>query len=144
MVNVYIDLEYTHGNHYMSDIIEMAATGEDSGWTFHKYINVNYKLPLNVTKLTGITDEKLSECAVSFKESFTELIEFVRQEQRGSDAPLTAIAHGGTRCDFPIILANCMKSDIDYDFLRECEFIDSVEVFKSNGCPKPGYAMCDE
>ena len=32
----------------MSDIIEMAAIGEDSGWTFHKYINVNYKLPLGV------------------------------------------------------------------------------------------------
>ena len=59
MMKVYIDFEYTHGNYYMSDIIEMAAIGEDSGWTFHKYINVNYKLPLNVTKLTEITDEKL-------------------------------------------------------------------------------------
>ena len=68
-----------------------------------------------------------------------ELIEFVRQEQRDSDTSLTVIAHGGTGCDFPIILANCMKSDIDYDFLRECEFIDSVEVFKSNGCPTPGF-----
>ena len=86
-----------------------------------------------------ITDEKPSECGVSFKESFTELIEFVRQEQRGSDTPVTVIAHGGTRCDFPIILAVCMKSDIDYDFLREYEFIDSVEVFKSNGCPTPGF-----
>ena len=104
MVKVYIDLEYTHGNYYMSDIIEMGAIGEESGWTFHKNIKVNYKLPLNVTKLTGITDEKPSECGVSFKESFTELIEFVRQEQRGNDTPLTVIAHDGTRCDCPIIL----------------------------------------
>ena len=80
MMKVYIDLEYTHGNYYMSDIIEMAAIGEDSGWTFHKYIKVTYKLPLNVMKLTGITDEKLSECGVSFKESFTELIKFEHQE----------------------------------------------------------------
>ena len=39
------------------------------------------------------------------------------------------ISHGGT---------HCMKKDIGYDFLCECTFIDSAQVFKNNGYSKPG------
>ena len=138
MVVVYIDLEYTNGNFYLGDVIEIAATGGESGWIFRKYINIGYKLSPLINGLTGITDEKLHPSGVSFNEAFEGLSSFIRQEQRGSNTELTLISHGGTHGEFSILLANCMKKDIDYDFLRECIFIDSAEAFKNNGYSKPG------
>ena len=51
---------------------------------------------------------------------------------------MTIILHGGMRGDFPILLTNCMKNDIEYNFLRDCIFIDSVKAFKNSGYHKLG------
>ena len=74
----------------------------------------------------------------SFTSAFKGLASFIRQEQGSSSTDLTIISHGGMRGDSPILLTNCMNNDIEYNFLRECIFIDSVKAFKNSGYHKPG------
>ena len=140
MVLIYIDLEYTNGNFYLGDVVEIAPIGGggESGWIFHAYINIGYKLPPIIRSLTGITDEKLEISGESFTSAFKGLASFIRQEQGSNSTGLTIISHGGMRENFPILLRNCMKNDIEYDFLRECIFIDIVKAFKNSGYHKPG------
>ena len=51
---------------------------------------------------------------------------------------MTVISHGEMRGDFPILLTNCIKNDIEYNYLRECIFIDNIKAFKNSGYHKPG------
>ena len=67
MVVVYIDLEYTNSNSYLGDVVEIAAIGGKSGWIFHKYINIGYKLP--PVRAKPASTKRLMDCPVSYDKS---------------------------------------------------------------------------
>ena len=50
MGKFYLDMEFTNGNYYLSDILEIALIAEESVNAFHSYVS----LPKRVHKLTGI------------------------------------------------------------------------------------------
>ena len=131
----YIDTEFTNGNFYLGDIFEIACLSEDSGYIFHSYINIGYKIPNYVKRLCDVTDEKIKSCP-SFYNVMTELINFISMEER--HAPTKIVAHGGYLSDFPLLLANCMKENFDYTWFKKCEFIDSVKELQRHGYKRPG------
>ena len=130
---VYIDLEYTNGN--MCDIIEIAAVSERTDATYHTLVKIEDRIPPNVTKLTGITDAALQAVDIPFPDAFNGFIEFIRRESTWDP---TIISHGGIATDFPIIVTNCMKHGIGYQYLKRCTFIDSVQAFQNQWYEKPG------
>ena len=36
----YLDMEFTNGNYYLADILELALVAEESGYVFHSYVLV--------------------------------------------------------------------------------------------------------
>ena len=132
---IYIDLDYTNGNYYMCDIIEIAAVTERTGAKYHTLVKIEDRLPPNVTKLTGITDAALQSVGLTFPDAFSALIEFIRTESTWDP---TIISHGGMATDFPLIVTNCMKHGIGYQYLKQCTFIDSVQAFQDAGYEKAG------
>ena len=146
MGRFYLDLEFTNGNYYLADIIQMALVAEDSDNVFHTYIKIHYSIPKRVQELTSITDDTLAAIGCRFKDAMVAFIEFIRVEQLQSGTCPTIIAHSGYLHDFPILLANCMKHKFtDFDILHDCVFVDSVRILKDNGYQRPGlYSMCQE
>ena len=69
MGRFFLDLEYTNGNYYLGDIIEIAVVSDD-GQTFQSYIKIKYLIPRIVRNLTGITDKKLENLDYLLKQSF--------------------------------------------------------------------------
>ena len=55
MGRFYLDMEFTNGNYYLADIIEIALATEDSGNTFHSYTRIQNSIPKRVKELTNIT-----------------------------------------------------------------------------------------
>ena len=140
MARFFLDLEYTNGNYYLTDIIEIALFSDISGFTFHTYVKIDNCLPQFVRKLTGITDKMLQDIGLPFPIAFRRMIEFIRGELMDNgqgDSPVI-VAHGGVQQDFPILLANCVRYNIDYLFLHQCQFIDSVVKLSENGYERPG------
>ena len=148
MGRFYLDLEFTNGNYYLCDIIEIALLAADSGNTFHSYVKIHYSIPARVKELTNITDGLLTSAGCSFRDTMIALLEFIRRERQESldDTPPTIIAHSGYLFDFPILLANCMKHNFkDFDLLHDCLFVDSVHIFKNSGYKRCGLdSLCQE
>ena len=119
----------------MRDIIEIAAVSERTGATYHTLVKIEDRIPPNITKLTGITDAALQAVGIPFPDVFNGLIEFIRRESTWDPA---IISHGGIATDFPLIVSNCMKHGIGYQYLKRCTFIDSVQAFQNQGYEKPG------
>ena len=132
---VYLDLEYTNGNYYMCDIIEIAALSERTDAIYHTLVKIGDRVPANITKLTGVTDAALQSVGIPFPDAFNGLIEFIRRE---STRDPTIISHGGMLSDFPLIVTNCMKHGIGNQYLKQCTFIDSVQAFQDAGYVKAG------
>ncbi len=141
MGRFYLDLEFTNGNYYLADVIEMSMVAEDTNHEFHRYVKIHYPLPYVVRQLTCITDEKLNADGCSFKDAMQALVDFIYKESDGSP---TIIAHGGYLHDFPILLANCLKYEFqDFHVLQRCTFVDSVQHLQDIGYRKPGLdALC--
>ena len=145
MGRFYLDIEFTNGNYYLSDIIEIALLAEDSGYAFHSYVKLHYTIPKRVKLLTNIQDKTMNEIGLSFTKVIQELIEFIQHEQLHSLTNPIIIAHGGHLQDFPILLANCMKHRfVDYKTLEMCKYVDSMQVLQNQGYDKkPGLdALC--
>ena len=163
MGKFYLDMEFTNGNYYFADIIEIALAAEDSGNTFYGYTRIHYTIPKyiyiiyiiiiyiyiyiitiiiilkRVKELTNITDKTLATIGCSFKDTVISLNEFIHNEQLQSKTDPIIIAHGGYLHDFPILLANCMKYNFnDYGILKDCLFIDSVHIFTDDGYRRAG------
>ena len=68
-------------------------------------------------------------------DAFSALIEFIRRESTWDP---TIISHGGMAPDFPLIVTNCMKHGIGYQYIKQCTFIDSVQAFQDAGYEKAG------
>ena len=142
MGRFYLDMEYTNGNFYLADIIEISLVAEKTAHEFHSYVTIPYRLPANVKALTCITDEKLIADGCSFYETMCALVDFISIE---STDPPTIIAHGGYHHDFPILFANCHKYGFqDFHVFHQCTFVDSVQLLQDLGYKKPSLtAMCN-
>ena len=136
-----MDVEYTNGNYYLGDIFDIAVLSENSGYAFHSYINIRYKIPKYLKTICNTTDTMIKN-SQPFCKVMKELIQFINHEEEGGDTPATAttiIAHGGYQCDFPLLIANCMKKEYDFRTpLAKYKFIDSMKVFQSMGYIRPG------
>ena len=44
MGKFYLDLEFTNGNFYLADILELALLSEESGYAFHSYVKIHYSV----------------------------------------------------------------------------------------------------
>ena len=95
MGRYYLDLEYTNGNYYLSDIIELALLAEHTGNTFHSYVRIHYLIPTRVKELTNISDDLLATAGCSFKDTIASLSAFLHDEQKRSDTQPIIIAHAG-------------------------------------------------
>lgn len=138
MTRFFLDLEFTNGNYYLADIIELALLSESSRNIYHGYIRIHYPLPSRVRDLTKITDDILATNGYSFKETFIGLNAFINRETEDATTPLI-IAHGGFLFDFPIWLTICKKHEIeDFSYLQHCVFVDSLQVISENGYKHPG------
>ena len=42
MGRFYLDMEFTNGNYYLVDILEIALLAEESGNVYHSYVKMNY------------------------------------------------------------------------------------------------------
>ena len=146
MGRFYFDTEFTNGNYYLGDIIDIALHAEESGNTFHSYVQIHYLIPTRVKELTSISDDLLASVGCKFKDAMVSFLDFIQREQKESSTAPVIIAHGGYQSDFPLLLANCMKRGVlDYGILPNCSFVDSVEVFKSCGYTSPGLdSLCIE
>ena len=125
----YLAMEYTNGNLYRGDIFEIALLSERTGYIFHAYIKIAYKLPLFISRLCHITDKKLEMMNLPFSEVIDDLIAFIEQEEESG--PPIIITHGGTH--MPLLIANCMKNNYDYSRLENYVFVDSIKILQDKG-----------
>ena len=146
MGRFYLDLEFTNGNYYLADIIELALLSEETGNVFHSYIRIHYLIPKRVKELTTISDDTLASIGCSFKDTFVALNDFIKSETLQDESKPLIIAHAGFLFDFPILVTNCMKHKIqDFGILQHCLFADSIEVLRENGYQRPGLdSLCQQ
>ena len=143
MGRFYLDVEYTNGNYYLADIIEIALVAEESGHVFHSFVKIHYSVPRQVQELTNITDNIVRTVGLPFSVVMNGFIDFLCREQAQSITKPMMVAHGGYLHDFPILLVNCMKNNVDYTPLAKCTFIDSMQLMQDEGCSRPGLdALC--
>ena len=136
MGKFYLDLEFTNGNYYLADIIEVALVS-DSGCIFQRYVKLNYTLPGRVTSFTGITDNTLRVHGIPFRDVINDMVKFVNKLEQEP----VIVAHNGYFSDFPILLTNCMKHGVNVSLLDGYKFIDSMQIIKKNtGVHSPGLA----
>ena len=145
MGKFYLDLEFTNGNYYLVDILEIALVAEESGNVFHSYVKIHYSVPQRVHPLAGITNITIKSLGVPFRTVIYGLVEFLHREQAQSETVPVIIAHGGYLHDFPILLASCMKHNWDgFGILTECMFVDSMQVLQDDGYKRPCLdALCE-
>lgn len=76
---IFLDLETTGLNIDCDEIIEIGATkiSHEGNLTFHRLIKAAKNIPINVQKLTGITDEMLSD-GTALKEALNEFQQFIQ------------------------------------------------------------------
>ena len=136
-------MEFTNGNYYLTDILEIAVVAEESGNIYHRYVKIPYSVPKQVQLLTGIKNRTIETHGVSFRDVMDGLVAFIRRE---TTEPGIIIAHGGYGHDFPILLASCMKHTYsDIAVLSELLYVDSMQNLKDAGYRRPGLdALCEE
>ena len=66
MGKFYLNLEFTNGNYYLADILEMALLSEESGHAFHSYVKIHYAVPQRVQQLTTITNSTIKTLGLPF------------------------------------------------------------------------------
>ena len=83
MVCMYIDLEYTNGNLYIADILEIAVVSGDTENVFHTLISIDYEIPSVVTEITGLTTHAVQKNELHFVDAITvgELVIFLYSYQ---------------------------------------------------------------
>ena len=143
MVRFYLDMEFTNGNYYLTDILEIAVVAKDSGNIHHSYVKINYSVPKQVQLLTRVTNRTIEAHGVPFRDVMDGLVEFIRCE---ATEPPIIIAHGGYVHDFPILLASYTKhSYCHFSVPAEFVYVDSMQNLKDAGYRRPGLdALCEE
>ena len=95
MGKFYLDLEFTNGNYYLADILEIALVAEESECVFHRCVKIHYSAPKMVQQLTGITNNTIISHGLPCKEAMNGLVKFLHQKQTRSESAPVIIAHGG-------------------------------------------------
>ena len=127
----YWDMEFTNGNYYLTDILEIAVVVEESGNIYDIYLKIRYSVPRQVQWLTGITNRTINTHGVPLRDVMGGLRAFI---QREATEPVIIIAHGGYVYDFPILLASCMKHNyIEFAVLAELVYVDSMQNLEDVG-----------
>ena len=136
-------MEFTNGNYYLTDMLEIAVVAEERGNIYHRYVKIPYSVPKLVQLLTGITNRTIETHGVPFRDVMDGLVAFIRRE---ATEPAIIIAHGGYVHDCPILLASCMKHNYsDFAVLAELLYVDSMQNLKDAGYRRPGLdALCEE
>ena len=73
-------MEFTNGNYYLVDILEIALLAEEIGNVYHSYVKINYLVPKLVQLLTGIANIIDETHGVPFRNVMDGLVEFIRRE----------------------------------------------------------------
>ena len=143
MGRFYLDMKFTNGNYYLTDILEIAVVAEDSGNVYHSYVKIHYSVSKQVQLLTGMTNRTIETHGVPFRDVMDGLIAFIRCE---ATELAIIIAHGGYVHDFPIILASRMKHNYsEFAVLAKLVYIDSMQNLKDAGYRRPALdALCEE
>ena len=76
---------------------------------FNRFLRVSKKVPEQVSKLTGITNEKLDEEGISLEQAMKEFKDFV-----GVDSIL--VAHNGKRFDSRFMKRAMLQAGLEYDY----------------------------
>ena len=76
MRRFYLDMDFTNGNYYLVDILEITVLAEESGNVYHSYVKISYSVPKQVQLLTGITNRTIETHGVPFREVMDELVSF--------------------------------------------------------------------
>lgn len=137
---IVFDLETTGLNVEQDRIIEIGAlkinpTGDNE--LFQSYINPNMDIPLIVTEITGIDNEKVKG-EPTFKEIADEFYEFIK------DCDLCG--YNSNRFDIPLLIAEFKRSVIKFN-LDNRALIDVCYIFKSKERRNLSNALkfyCDE
>ena len=142
MGSFYLDMEFTNGNDYLVDILEISLLADESGNVYHSYVKINYSVPKQMQLLTEITNRTIETHGVPFRNVMDGLVEFIRRKQ--AHTPSLIIAHEGYVHDFPILQESCMKHNYnDYTVLAELMYADSMQNLKDAGYKRPGLeALC--
>ena len=78
MGRFYLDMKFTNGNYYLTDILEIAVVAEESGNIYHRYVKIHYSVPKQVQLLTGITNRTIETHGIQFRDVMDELVAFIR------------------------------------------------------------------
>ena len=140
MPTVYIDTEFTDGNLYAGDLIEIAAVSDPSGNTFHTLVKPTGEVPREVEQLTGLTTAIVNKEGMTAANALEALDNFFYTEQESDNHLTTIVAHGGANSDFPILFASCIKNQTSLNSLKNASFLDSVKLLKKSGINRPGLA----
>ena len=143
MGRFHLDMEFTNGNYYLTDIVEIAVVVEESGNIYHRCVKMHYSVPKQVQLLTGITNRTIETHVVPFRDVMDVLVAFIRCE---ATEPVIIIAYGGDVHDFPNLLASCMKNNYsDFAVLAELVCVDSMQDLMDAGYRRLGLdALCGE
>ena len=91
MGRFYLDMEFTNGSNYFTDILKTAVVVEDNGNIYHRYVKIHYSVPKQVQLQTGITNRTIETHGVPFRDVMDGLVGFIRRE---ATEPAIIIAHG--------------------------------------------------
>ncbi|MGL5204881.1 MAG: 3'-5' exonuclease [Metamycoplasmataceae bacterium] len=135
---IYFDLETTGFNPVENEIIEIYLLKEDRAKnivaTYHAYFNPGIKLPIEIKRITKITD-KILKNKKTFKEHALEIIDFI-----GDDI---LIGHNVDSFDLPFLNGSLAKNNFPtlqnktYDTMKMAREMDKVNVYTR------GYKLID-
>lgn len=121
---IFLDIETTGFSREWDNIIELAAICIDTETQeiideFHEYIKPNKKIPANITELTGITNEQVSNC----RNELLVLMDFVEWFYQLN--PDSVVGHNCKSFDLSFIQEKCAKYNLHYD-MSSIDIIDTL------------------
>ena len=108
MGKFYLDMEFTNGNYYLANILEIALVAGESGIAFHSYIKTHYSV-LHSDWLNFSIVQTLSIIIAHDLHDFPILL-------------ASCMKH------------NCNK----FGILAKCMFVDSMQILQDDGYKRPG------
>ena len=114
-------MEFTNGNNYLTDILEIAVVAEESGNIYHRYGKIHYSVPKQVQLLTGIRNRTIETLGFHLETWRMDLLRLFYAKQRK-----------------PAII-------ISLAILAELVYVDIMQNLEDAGYGRPGLeALCEE